>query len=121
MTTTTATKKSRKPAKPAVFTITFEIAEDRYHVFPLPIHPEVGHAAYRFRKLTGGQEVYDVRLDTEGHAECSCPGHTYHKAGKPCKHLRALCATGMLPWTILEPVTSNESFQSSNNVGRRMS
>ena len=64
----------------------------------------------RFKKLTQGQGVYDVRLDTEGHAECSCPGCVFHRQGKPCKHLRALCAAGMLPRTVLQPVTSNEPF-----------
>jgi hypothetical protein len=97
MATITAAKRTRKPPKPQTFTIVFEIAEDRYHVFPLAIHPEVGRAAFRFKKLTGGQEVYDVRLDLEGHAECGCPGHVYHKTRKPCKHLRALTAVGMLP------------------------
>jgi hypothetical protein len=97
MATATATKRTRKPAKPELFTITFTIGEDNYQVFPLPIHPEVGRAAFRFRRLTGGKEVYDVRLTLEGHAECSCPGHVYHKTGKPCKHLRALTAAGMLP------------------------
>jgi hypothetical protein len=91
----------RTPAKPPTFTIVFEIAEDRYHVFPLAAHPEVAQAAFRFRKLTGAQEVYDVRLDAEGRAECDCPGCTYH--GKPCKHLKTLVAAGMLPKTVLQP------------------
>jgi hypothetical protein len=93
----TTLSRQRPPAKPAVFTITFDIGEDRYHVFPLAAHPEVAKAAFRFRKLTGDKAVYDVRLDTEGNVDCSCPGHSYHKTGKPCKHLRALTAAGMFP------------------------
>jgi hypothetical protein len=80
-----------------VFTITFAINEDQYHVFPLAAHPEVATHAYRFRKLTGDLAVYDVHRDTEGQLSCTCPGHTYHRHGKPCKHLRALTAAGMLP------------------------
>jgi hypothetical protein len=53
--------------------------------------------------LTGDQAVYDVRRDTEGNVDCSCPGHTYHKTGKPCKHCRSLVAAGMLPRNILQP------------------
>jgi hypothetical protein len=93
--------KPRKPATPPTFTITFQIGEDRYNVVPLAAHPAVAQAAYRFRKLTGGQEVYDVRLSPTGHAECDCPGCTYHK--KLCKHLRTLAAAGMLPRTALQP------------------
>jgi hypothetical protein len=84
-------------------TVTFEIGEDRYHVFPLAAHPEVATHAYRLKKLTGKGEVYDVRRDTEGHVECSCPGHTYHRKGAPCKHLRALAAAGMVPKAVLQP------------------
>jgi hypothetical protein len=96
--------KPRKSAKPPTVTITFQIGEDRYHVVPLAAHPEVAQAAYRFRKLTGGQEVYDVRLSPEGHAACDCPGCTYHR--KPCKHLRTLAAAGMLPRSVLQPTST---------------
>jgi hypothetical protein len=95
MATATATRRTRKPAPPPTFTITFEIGEDRYHVFPLAAHPEVATHAFRFRKLTGDLAVYDVHRDTEGHVSCTCPGCTYHR--KPCKHIRSLLAAGMLP------------------------
>jgi hypothetical protein len=61
----------------------------------------VAQAAYRFHKLTDGQDVYDVRLSPAGHVECDCPGCTYH--GEPCKHVKTLAAAGMLPKSVLQP------------------
>jgi hypothetical protein len=98
----------RCTSKPTTFTIVFAIGEDSYNVFPLAAHPEVAKAAYRFRKLTGDLAVYDVRLTLEGQGDFSRPGCTFH--GKPCKHIRSLVAAGMMPKSVLEPVTSNEVY-----------
>jgi hypothetical protein len=80
----------------------------RREVDALAAHREVATDAYRFRKLTGNREVYDAHVSTAGHAECSCPGCTFHK--KPCKHLKMLVAAGMLPRTVLEPAVNREAL-----------
>jgi hypothetical protein len=88
--------KSRRRVKPArTFTCLFRFGEDTYAVFPLRgVHPEVAARAYRFKKQTGSQEVYDVRLSTQGYVECDCPGHTRHGH---CKHVGMLAAMGCVP------------------------
>src|SRR5262245_41304445 len=100
MKTQTKVQKERNH-KPRTFSIRFEIGSDRYAIIPLKAHPEVARVAYRFKKHTGMQEVYDVRLDAEGEIDCSCPGFTFHQ--KPCKHVRCLVAAGMLPREALIP------------------
>ena len=84
--------KSRRPQQASRFTITFGIGEDRYFVLPLAVHPEVASKAFRFKKQTGGKEVYDVRLAAHG-PECDCRG--FLRWGH-CKHVKTLKAAGML-------------------------
>lgn len=95
MVLTVAAGSARPTARrqPTTFRIVFEIGDDVYHVAPLQPHPEVAAKAYRFRKLTGAGEVYDVR-QTEEFTECDCIGFESHR--KPCKHIRTLQAAGML-------------------------
>ena len=76
------------------FRIVFQIGEDVYNVVPLRPDPEVAVKAYRLRKQTGGQEVYDVRIDPQGYGHCECLG--FLRWNKPCKHLRTLHAAGMI-------------------------
>jgi hypothetical protein len=91
----------RRSRPPATFTITFTLGEDAYHVVPLDPDPGVAVVAFRFMKQTGGREVYDVRLDPAGYAECDCPGH--QRWGTACKHLRTLLAAKMLPRSSVRP------------------
>src|SRR4051812_11341571 len=97
--------RKRRPSKPQTFRVVFEVGEDRYHVVPLTPHPEVAVSAFRFIKADGTR--YDVHLNTEGQADCSCPGCTYHK--KACKHIKTLVAAKMLPAAVLEPSASSNA------------
>ena len=97
MSQATTVRKPRKSRTPGCFRCELVCGSDRYTVCPLAgVHPEVARKAYRVHKLTGSQEVYDVRLTIEGHAECDCPGFT--RWGH-CKHVRMLAALGCLPVT----------------------
>jgi hypothetical protein len=90
-----ATDAARRRAKQAAtFRITFTIGDDHYAIAVLRPDPEVAAKAFRFRKLTGGLEVYDVSL-TEHGPRCECLG--FLRWQKPCKHIRTLIAAGMLP------------------------
>jgi hypothetical protein len=64
------------------FSITFTIEGDSYAVSRLPADPSVAQHAFRFRKLTGDQAVYDVRF-TEHGPEYDCKGYLRHGH---CKH-----------------------------------
>ena len=64
------------------------IHQDRYRLSVL------GAWVYRLHKLSGGGEVYDVRLEP-GRSYCSCPGWL---GARKCKHvasLAALCGCGI--------------------------
>jgi hypothetical protein len=74
--------KAKRQPKQRFFGIQFTIEGDSYAISRLPAHPEVARAAFRFRKLTGDQAVYDVRL-TEHGLECDCKGGLHHGH---CKH-----------------------------------
>ena len=97
----TPSKTRRHVKLPRTFTCLFRFGEDSYAVFPLGgVHPEVAVKAYRFKKQTGAQEVYDVRLSTQGYVECDCPGHTRHGH---CKHVEMLAAMGCVPRVSSQP------------------
>lgn len=104
MSNATTSAPARKPSskKPATFSITFRIGEDRYGVAPVPAHPEVALKAYRFTKLTGDHAVYCVSLTPDLHPSCECKG--WLRWQTPCKHIRSLVAAGMLPRSCVEPV-----------------
>jgi hypothetical protein len=70
------------------FEIVFEIEGDQYKISVLPCDPSIGKKAYRFRKLTGDEAVYDVRFAEHG-PECDCMGHLRHRH---CKHGETLQA-----------------------------
>src|SRR5579862_7039627 len=38
----------------------------------------------------GQDSGYDVHLDKDLGHSCTCPGHIYHRQGKPCKHIAAV-------------------------------
>jgi hypothetical protein len=99
MFTTTKTRQRRQPES---FRCLLECGKDTYAVTPLrDVHPEVAKVAYRLRKRTGARDVYDVRLTTEGWAECDCRGHQAHGH---CKHVKMLVSLGLLPTTASKPV-----------------
>jgi hypothetical protein len=78
--------KSKIKARARVFQICFLIDTNAYVVSKLPAEPAAALAAYRFRKVTGDQAVYDVRV-TEHGPECDCQGHLRHGH---CKHVETL-------------------------------
>jgi hypothetical protein len=74
---------------------TLQIAKAAYLVTQLDAHPDVAERAYRLQKVgdeTG--ESYDVRQTKRGWCECECKG--FLRWSKPCKHIRALKAAGLL-------------------------
>lgn len=98
-----ARRSNRKTnGQPRTFTCTFECGNDIYHVFPLHhVHPEVAARAYRFRKRTGDQAIYDVRLAPDGRLECDCPGN---QRWGYCKHCDMLVAIGCLTRPAERPI-----------------
>lgn len=86
------TRAARPASAVKSFTITFYIGPDEYAVIPLHPDPAVARKAYRLRKRTGNEAVYDVALRDHG-AECECLG--FLRWGH-CKHIRTLQAAGML-------------------------
>ncbi len=86
------TQTARPAAAVKSFTITFHIGPDEYAVVPLHPDPAVARKAYRLRKRTGDEAVYDVALLDHG-AQCECLG--FLRWGH-CKHIRTLQAAGML-------------------------
>jgi hypothetical protein len=81
-------KPASKPARQRFFQIQFVIEQDTYVISKLAADPAVARGAFRFRKLTGDQAVYDVRL-TEHGPECECMGHLRHGH---CKHGQTVVA-----------------------------
>ena len=77
-----------KPKRQRFFEIVFEIENDLYKVGLLPCDPSIGRKAFRFRKLTGDQAVYDIRF-TDRSPECECLGHLRHGH---CKHAETIQA-----------------------------
>jgi hypothetical protein len=66
-----------------------------YWVSPLPSDWGL---AYRLEKAgEEGDDTYDVLLENEQDASCTCPGHTYHGYCKNVDALRALLAESKLP------------------------
>jgi hypothetical protein len=95
-----ATKAPPKRNLPRVARLVLVIAEGEeetlYTVVPLNPDKRVAHPAWRLRKDLAG-DPYDVWQDQHG-GHCTCPGHTYRRtSGKPCKHLAALRACGLMP------------------------
>ncbi len=86
------TQTARPAAAVKSFTITFHIGPDEYAVVPLHPDPAVARKAYRLRKRTGDEAVYDVALLDHG-AQCECLG--FLRWGH-CKHIQTLQAAGML-------------------------
>jgi hypothetical protein len=80
------TSKAKKRQR--FFSITFTIEADSYAVSRLPADPGVAQSAFRFRKLTGDQAVYDLR-QTEHGLEWDCKGYLSHQR---CKHCQTLTA-----------------------------
>jgi hypothetical protein len=85
-------KAKSRPKRQRFFSITFTIEGDSYAVSRLPADPSIARAAFRFRKLTGDEAVYDVRF-TEHGAECDCKGNLQHGH---CKHADTLKAAAGL-------------------------
>mgnify|MGYP001568997226 FL=1 len=56
--------------------------------------PRVARFAYKLTKHSDGN-IYEIGLRDFG-PECSCPHHTFHPNGGPCKHGRALLAVGLI-------------------------
>ena len=69
-----------------------EIGKASYTITRLEAHPEVALAAFRLQKADG--ESYDVRQAPSGWCECECKG--FLRWSKPCKHIKALEAAGLL-------------------------
>jgi hypothetical protein len=84
-------EKPKTKKRQRFFNITFNIEGDSYAISRLPAHPEVAGAAFRFRKLTGDQAVYDVRF-TEHGGQCECLGYLRHGHRTECKHLATIRA-----------------------------
>lgn len=75
--------------------ITVRGKKQLYHVTPIPADTRVAPKAWRLSK---GKESYDVAIVTgEGgvYGSCTCPDSVYRE--RPCKHLRAARAVGLLP------------------------
>jgi hypothetical protein len=70
------------------FQIQFLIEGATYQITLLPCDPSIGRKAFRVRKLTGDQAVYDVRFTDHG-PECECLGHLRHGH---CKHAETIQA-----------------------------
>jgi hypothetical protein len=82
--------------QPSTFRVVFEIADDRYAVVPVTVHPEVAFKAFRMLKTTGAARInYDVIQQKDGTATCECLGFLRHGHRIPCRHIRTLCACGM--------------------------
>jgi SWIM zinc finger len=109
MSTTTATRKPRQRrqhertvkvlAAPSIgdprtfLCITQDGKASHYWIAPLAADFGKG---FRFEKSEPNGEAYDVLLENEQDASCTCKGHTY---GGYCKHVdccRALVAAGKL-------------------------
>ena len=80
--------KSKAKKRQRFFSITFNIEADSYAVSRLPADASVANHAFRFRKLTGDEGVYDVRV-TEHGPECECKGYLRHGHCKHCETLQA--------------------------------
>jgi hypothetical protein len=66
-------------------------------VTPIAAEDREVRAAWRLAKADG--TAYDVHLDGHG-VHCTCPDHVFKHEGRPagpCKHGRALIASGLLP------------------------
>ncbi len=95
MTTMTAPRKARKPARPTHGTcrLTLSINGTAYGVTP---NRGAAVKAFRLRKADG--TVYDVSQDVHGLA-CDCPDFIFHRDGLDaagCKHIKAMAACGLL-------------------------
>jgi hypothetical protein len=76
-------------------------AADDFHYLLRPVASQLGGAGFVLVKVTDSAErpTYSVNLDG-ARSTCDCPGHTFHRQGKPCKHIEALLAllaAGKLP------------------------
>jgi hypothetical protein len=89
-------KSKSRPKRQRFFSITFNIEGDSYAVSCLPADPSIARSAFRFRKLTGDEAVYDVRF-TEHGPQCDCLGWLRHgHRGTACKHIATIqAATGV--------------------------
>jgi hypothetical protein len=83
---------SQPPAKrrrhqPTHFRLNFLCEDDCYAIWPVPVDPGVGRAAWRFSKRTGDRAVYYVLDGLEGWT-CECPGFLrWGNSHGPCKHI----------------------------------
>lgn len=84
-----ANRRSKAKPRQRFFQIHFVIEQDSYVLSVLPAHPDVAAKAFRFRKTTGDQAVYDVRLTDAFGLECECKGFLAHRHCKHCDTLRA--------------------------------
>jgi hypothetical protein len=85
-------KAKPRPKRQRFFSIHFQIEGDAYAISRLAAEPSIARHAFRFRKLTGDQAVYDVRF-TEHGGECECLGHLRHgHNGVVCKHVATIQA-----------------------------
>ena len=73
------------------FRIHFVVGPDTYAVSPLKPHPDIARQAFRLRKLTGDQAIYDVQIGTTGQVECDCLGYLAHRHCKHCDVLARVC------------------------------
>jgi hypothetical protein len=71
---------------------TSHVEGDSYTISVLPCDPSIGKKAFRLRKLTGDQAVYNVRFTQHG-PECGCMGWLRWGA---CKHCLTLEAAGQV-------------------------
>jgi hypothetical protein len=90
---TTTTRRPRRPRTPLTFRIIFQLGDDHYTITPLHEVPAV-RKAYRVRKHSDENSVYDVALHHNGHISCECLGFLHYQ--RPCRHIRCLRAAGML-------------------------
>lgn len=86
-------KNTNKPRKPSTLRILFQIDGTEYAVVPLRAHPAVAVRAVRLVKHGAEPATYDVSV-TEHGPQCECKG--FLRWQKPCKHIRALSAAGMI-------------------------
>jgi hypothetical protein len=70
-----------------------DLGRSRYVISKLETDQAVASKAYRLKKQTGDEAVYDVYVDRYG-AHCDCLG--YLRWSNPCKHIRLLRAAGMI-------------------------
>ena len=107
MATLTETPKSRKVSRSVrslrisdaingVRTMVITQDGDRVFYTLKEIPCDIGGRGFRLDKCCEGtgsdreESSYDVRVDGAADGSCTCKGFTFHRHGKPCKHISAV-------------------------------